>query len=82
MNREQPTQDQVTSWLSQFLTSQFEVDPARIRPEADIYRDLDLDSIDAADIVLKFNETFGTCVDMRAFRDVRTVRDALAILNP
>jgi acyl carrier protein len=81
MKREQPTRVQAATWLSGFLQQHFELAPERIRADADIYRDLDLDSIDAADIVLKFNETFGRSVDIRAFREVRTIAQALDVLD-
>ena len=81
MKREQPTRDQAWHWLRGFLAQNFAVAPDRISMEADIYQDLDLDSIDAADIVLRYNETFGRTVDVRAFREVRTVAQALATLD-
>ena len=81
MNREQPTRAQASTWLTGFLHQHFEIAPDRIQPDADIYQDLDLDSIDAADIVLKFNETFGRSVDIRAFREVRTIAQALDMLD-
>jgi acyl carrier protein len=81
MNREHITREQAGLWLHGFLQQHFEITPERIRPDADIYQDLDLDSIDAADIVLKFNETFGRSVDIRAFRGVRTLAQALEMLD-
>lgn len=81
MNREQLTREQTSAWLHGFLQQHFEIAPERIRPDVDIYQDLDLDSIDAADIVLKFNETFGRSVDIRAFREVRTLAQALDVLD-
>ena len=81
MKREQPTRDQAWRWLHGFLQQNFDVAPERISLEADIYQDLDLDSIDAADIVLRYNETFGRTVDVRAFREVRTLAQALATLD-
>ena len=81
MQREPIDREQATAWLTAFLQQHFEIAPERIRADADIYTDLDLDSIDAADIVLKFNETFGRSVDIRAFREVRTLAQALDVLD-
>jgi len=53
--------------VARIPAAKFDVAPNRISLEADIYQDLDLDSIDAADIVLRYNETFGRTVDVRAF---------------
>lgn len=80
MRRDPLTRDQAELWLAEFLHEYFAIDRARIKPETDLYADLDLDSIDAADIVLRFNQTFARKVDVRTFRSVRTIADALAAL--
>ena len=80
MRRDPLTRDQAELWLAEFVHEYFGVERARIAPGADLYTDLDLDSIDAADIVLHFNQTFGRKVDVRSFRSVRTVGDALGVL--
>jgi acyl carrier protein len=49
-------------------------------PSADLYQDLDLDSIDAAEIVMKFNDAFDRNVDAREFRHVRTLAQAIDLL--
>lgn len=80
MRRDALTRDEAAAWLAEFLHGYFGVDRARIVPEADLAKDLDLDSIDAADIVLQFNQAFGRKVDVRTFKHVRTVQDALVAL--
>jgi acyl carrier protein len=80
MRRDPLTRDEVEQWLGEFMHTCFALDRERIVPAADLAVDLDLDSIDAADIVLQFNQAFGRKVDVRAFRSVRTVGDALAAL--
>jgi acyl carrier protein len=81
MRRDHLTREQAAQWLSEFLHEYFGIERARIHPGVDLYAELDLDSIDAADIVLKFNETFGRKVDVRTFKSVRTIDDALNALN-
>ena len=80
MRRDPLTRDEAEQWLTEFMHSYFGVERAAIVPSADLARDLDLDSIDAADIVLQFNQAFGRKVDVRTFRCVRTIEDALAAL--
>jgi acyl carrier protein len=58
----------------------FELDPATIAPDADLYRDLDIDSIDAVDIVVKLNQMTGKRIQPEVFRSVRTVRDVIDVL--
>ena len=80
MRRDPLTRDEAWQWLAEFLHSYFGVTRERIVPNADLVADLDLDSIDAADLVLQFNQAFGRKVDVRTFRSVRTIEDALAAL--
>lgn len=80
MRRDHLTREEAEQWLAEFLHQYFGVERARIHRGADIYDDLDLDSIDAADIVLQFNQTFGRKVDVRSFKTVRTIGDALEAL--
>lgn len=72
--------DRAEAWLRGFLHHEFAIASDQLRPDADIYQDLDLDSIDAAEIVLKFNDAFDRDVDARAFRRVRTLAEALDLL--
>jgi acyl carrier protein len=80
MRRDPLTRHEAEQWLTEFLHRYFGVERARLVPDADLGADLDLDSIDAADIVLQFNQAFGRKVDVRTFRSVRTIEDAVAAL--
>ena len=72
---------QILAKLRELLADKFEVDPARITPEADLYRDLDLDSIDAVDLVIKLQEMTGKRIKPDEFRSVRTVRDVISAVD-
>ena len=45
--------------LHGILENEFEIDPEDISLEANLYQDLDLDSIDAVDLVVKLREITG-----------------------
>ena len=53
----------------------FVIDPEDISLEANLYQDLDLDSIDAVDLVVKLREITGKKIEPDAFKLVRTVQD-------
>jgi acyl carrier protein len=72
---------QILAKLRELLADKFEVDPARITPEADLYRDLDLDSIDAVDLVIKLQEMTGKRIKPDEFRSVRTVNDVMVAVD-
>lgn len=72
----QNTQD-IHEVLKNLLVELFEVDPAKVRPEALLYQDLDIDSIDAIDLILKLKELTGRKIQPEAFKHVRTVDDVV-----
>ncbi len=72
--------DRVELWSRDFLQREFAIGADRLAPSADLYQDLDLDSIDATEIIMKFNEAFDREVDAREFRRVRTLSQALELL--
>ncbi|HET7650383.1 MAG TPA: acyl carrier protein [Gammaproteobacteria bacterium] len=74
------TQD-IFQTLKDTLVEQFELDPAKITPDARLYEDLDLDSIDAVDMVIKLQELTGTKVSPEEFKEVRTVGDVQRVIE-
>lgn len=74
------TQD-VFETLKSTLVEQFELDPAKITPEARLYEDLDLDSIDAVDMIIKLQELTGCKVSPEDFKGVQTVGDVQRVIE-
>ncbi|MFQ6371996.1 acyl carrier protein [Shewanella sp. YIC-542] len=69
--------EQILQMLSRILQEEFEIDAADITPEATLYQDLDLDSIDAVDLVIKLQQLTGKKIQPEAFKAVRTVDDVV-----
>lgn len=67
--------------LSQILASEFSIDPADIHPEADLVEDLDLDSIDAIDILARLREATGAELSADSLKNVRTVADFISLIE-
>lgn len=67
--------------LKDTLVEQFEIDPAAITPEARLYEDLDLDSIDAVDMIIKVQELTECKVRPEDFKQVRTVGDVERVIQ-
>ena len=53
----------------------FETDPELITLEANLYEDLDIDSIDAVDLVIELRKMTGKKIMPEDFKMVRTVQD-------
>ena len=62
------------------LHEMFELDKTKITPEANLYTELDIDSIDAVDLVVKLNQLTGKRIGPGVFKSVRTVQDVVDAL--
>ncbi|MBG23150.1 MAG: acyl carrier protein [Idiomarinaceae bacterium] len=71
------TREDVYQTLEQILMEDFEIDAEEIKLDANLYQDLDLDSIDAVDLVVKLREITGKKISPDAFKAVRTVEDVV-----
>lgn len=63
--------------VSALLVKLFEVDPDDIKPAARLYEDLDLDSIDAVDMIVHLQKKTGRKIKAEEFKTVRTVQDVV-----
>jgi acyl carrier protein len=71
------TRERITEELAASLEELFEVPRGKITPEARLYEDLDLDSIDAVDLVVKLQAMIGRRIKPEEFRAARTVADVV-----
>jgi len=67
--------------LRNVLVEDFEIDANAVVPEARIYEDLDIDSIDAIDLIVRLKEITGKKIPPERFREVRTIGDIVNVLN-
>lgn len=59
------------------LVELFEIDAEAIKLEARLYEDLDIDSIDAVDLVVELKQFTGRRIKPDDFKSVRTVEDVV-----
>jgi acyl carrier protein len=71
------SREEILAHLRVVLSDLFELKPEQIVPEANLYTDLDIDSIDAVDLFLTLKEITGRKIQPQAFKDVRTVNDVI-----
>jgi acyl carrier protein len=57
------------------LVTEFEVDAAKVRPEAHLFSDLELDSLDGIDLIVALEKRFGVKVDEETAKSFRLVGD-------
>ncbi len=71
------SEQEIFEHLKGVLVELFEIEPAKITPQAHLYQDLDIDSIDAIDLILKLKDYTGTKMQPDEFKNVRTVGDVV-----
>lgn len=69
------TREQISAMVRDSLVELFEIEPSTVIPEARLNDDLEIDSIDAVDLVEHLSRAFNTKVTPRDFRSVRTIKD-------
>ena len=74
------TKDAIYERIVQILQDTFDIDAARITPEAKLYDDLDIDSIDAVDLIVQLKPIAGKRLNAEAFKSVRTIQDVVDAL--
>lgn len=63
------------------LAEEFELDPGSMTPEATLYDDLGLDSLDAVDMIVVLEKTFSMkLTDETALRSIKTMEDLFRFL--
>lgn len=75
------TAQEIFAALKDILVETFEVDEASVTLEANLYTELDLDSIDAVDLVIRLQELTGKKIKPEEFKQVRTVGDVVRTID-
>jgi acyl carrier protein len=74
--------DDIYQEVTRIISELFEVDTLKITPNALLYTDLEIDSIDAIDLALELKSLVGRKIGPEEFKHVRTVQDIVdAVYN-
>lgn len=71
------TNEEILTHITSVLVELFELDAGDVVPEAHLYDDLDIDSIDAVDLVVELKKWSGKKIQPDDFKTVRTVQDVV-----
>lgn len=74
---QQISREQILAHVQHTLMELFEVSSAEVSPAARLYEDLDIDSIDAVDLVVELKQFTGRRIDPEAFKSVRSIDDVV-----
>lgn len=71
------TDNEILERLRDILHDTFGIERASVQPETHLFKDLDLDSIDAVDLAIKVQELTGKRIKPDEFKAVRLVSDVV-----
>lgn len=69
------TSQEIESTIHAILVDEFEVDADKLRPEARLVEDLDMDSLDGVDLVVALEKAFALRIAEDEARSIRTLGD-------
>jgi acyl carrier protein len=69
------TEAEIKEKINEFLVTEFEVEPEKIVPDANLRETLDLDSLDYVDLVVIIEDKFGFKVVAEDFIDIHSFND-------
>ena len=69
--------DDILQLIRDIMQEMFEIEAEKVTLEACLYEDLDFDSIDAVDMIVKLKEMTGKAVKPEDFKNARTVNDVV-----
>ena len=75
------SQAEIQEAVVKVLHETFGIDRARIVPGADLYADLDIDSIDAIDLLVKLQKMTGKRLRPEDFKSVRKIEDVVRVVH-
>lgn len=75
------SKDDILQHINLVLIKLFELDADQLVPEAKLYEDLDIDSIDTIDLLIELKKFVGKNIDPQAFKNASTIDDVANIIH-
>lgn len=76
-----PDKNAIFQHVAEVLARLFELEPSSIQLSSHMADDLDIDSIDAADLMVELKKYIGRAIDPERFKQVRTVEDVVNAIS-
>lgn len=75
------SKQEIQSHINGVLVDLFEIEEEKLVPEAKLYDDLDIDSIDTIDLLIELKKFVGKDIDADAFIDARTIGEVVDVIH-
>ena len=74
--------DQIIERVNEVFQEDFEMEPHQLLPEANLFTELGLDSLDVVDLVVALQKKFDVSIrDDERIRDIRTMEDLYSFIE-
>ncbi len=71
------SKEEIYDKLCEILEDEFEIDKSLMKMEANLFTDLDLDSIDAVDLAVRLQQFTDKRISPEEFKQIRTLNDVV-----
>ena len=75
------TDQEIIEKMREVLVEEFEVEADEVTPEANFFSDLDLDSLDAIDLVINMDKLLGVKLKGQDAQNIKTVQDFVELIQ-
>lgn len=75
------SREEIFEKLKTILADDFEIAPEKLTLDANLFEDLELDSIDAVDLAVKLQELTEKKISPENFKQIRTVNDVVVAIE-
>ena len=75
------TKEEIYNKLVEILVNDFEQDKNNIKPESNLFEDLDFDSIDAVDLAVRLQQFTSKKITPEEFKQIKTINDVVVVIE-
>ncbi len=75
------SKEEIFDHTKSLMVELFEVEESKINLQSNLYEDLDIDSIDAVDLMVELKNFTGIKIEQEAFREVKTMEDVVRVVH-
>jgi len=73
--------DTIIEIVNRVLVEEFEIDPGLLKPEALLYEDIGLDSLDAVDLIVMVDKELGVKIKEEDAREIKTLENVYQVIE-
>ncbi len=73
--------ERIIEIVNRVLEEEFEIEPHLLKPEALLYEDIGLDSLDAVDLIVMVDKELGVRIEEEEARSIRTLENVYEIIG-